>query len=240
MKKIQRILFLLSGILSSIFIVLLSISIIFYPGGARLGLTDTIGYSFLYNFISDLGRVIAINGEDNFVSHILFSSGLIILSVAQFAYHLNIQFLIRQKRSSTILGIISAVFGATYTIQYIALALVPYDVNDNLHNKFIYSGAPFLFVACLILMIAIFLDTNIPNRFAYLWMVLVIEFALFAIATGIGTSLEQDTNWIIRMAGHTILIYTETIIFGIQGIWIWLFLRKKHINSISIVNQANI
>lgn len=219
----------------------MSLGIIFYPGGGRLfGLTDSVGYSFWNNFISDLGRLTAINGESNTISHILFATGLIILSIAQFAYHINIQFLIRQKKSSTILGIISAVLGGTYSSLYIALALVPYDVNAVLHNKFIYSGAPFVFVACLVLTIAIFLDKDLPNSFAYLWLVLVIGFAIFAVLTGIGTTLDRDTNWIIRMIGHTILIYTETIIFGVQGIWTWWYLRKKHINTTTIVNQANI
>ncbi len=219
----------------------MSLGIIFYPGGGRLfGLTDSVGYSFWNNFISDLGRLTAINGESNTISHILFATGLIILSIAQFAYHINIQFLIRQKKSSTILGIISAVLGGTYSSLYIALALVPYDANAVLHNKFIYSGAPFVFVACLVLTIAIFLDKDLPNSFAYLWLVLVIGFAIFAVLTGIGTTLDRDTNWIIRMIGHTILIYTETIIFGVQGIWTWWYLRKKHINTTTIVNQANI
>lgn len=223
-----------------IFLVILSLSVVFYPGGGRLfGLTDSVGYSFWNNFISDLGRVTAINGEPNTISHILFATGLIILSTAQFAYHINIQFLIRQKKSSTILGIISAVVGGTYTILYIALALVPYDVNPPLHNKFIYAGAPFVFVACLTLMIAIFLDKDLPNFFAYLWLVLVIAFTIFAILTGIGSSLDRDTNWIIRMTGHTVLIYLETILFGIQGIWTWWYLRKKHINTTTNVNQAN-
>jgi len=219
----------------------LSLGIIFYPGGGRLfGLTDSVGYSFWNNFISDLGRLTAINGESNTISHLLFATGLIILSIAQFAYHISIQFLIRQKKSSTILGIISAVLGGTYSSLYIALALVPYDVNAVLHNKFIYSGAPFVFVACLVLTIAIFLDKDLPNSFAYLWLVLVIGFAIFAVLTGIGTTLDRDTNWIIRMIGHTILIYTETIIFGVQGIWTWWYLRKKQINTTTIVNQANI
>ena len=232
--------FLVSGILCLIFVLLMSLGVIFYPGGARLGLTDTVGYTFWYNFISDLGRLTAINGDPNTISHILFTACLIILGIAQFAYHINVQFLIREKKSSTILAIISAALGATYSILYIALAIVPYDVNDVLHNKFIYSGAPFVFGAGLILMIAIFLDKNVPNYFAYLWLVLVIEFAIFAIMTGIGTSLDNETNWIIRMLGHTILIYTETFVFGVLGISTWWYLRKKHINTTTIVNQANI
>ncbi|NHJ32666.1 MAG: hypothetical protein FK732_07380 [Asgard group archaeon] len=215
-------------------------SIAFYPGGARLGLDDTVGYTFLYNFISDLGRVTAINGDPNTISHILFATGLILLSLAQISYYFNIQFLIRQKKSSTILGILSAVIGVVSSILYISLALVPYDVNDKLHNKFIYAGAPFVFVAVLVLMIAIFLDKECPNYFAYTWLVLVGLFTIFAIATGIGTSLDRDTNWVIRMLGHTILIFTETIIFVVQGIWTWWFLRKKHINTTFNVNQANI
>ncbi len=232
--------FLVSGILCMIFILLVSLGIVFYPGGARLGLIDNVGYTFWYNFISDLGRLTAINGDPNTVSHILFTASLSILGIAQFAYHINVQFLIRQKKSSTILAIISAAFGVTYSILYIAIAIVPYDVNAVLHNKFIYSGAPFVFVTGLLLMIAIFLDKNVPNYFAYLWLILVIEFAIFAVMTGIGTSLDNETNWIIRMLGHTILIYTETFVFGVLGIWTWWYLRKKHINNTTIVNQANI
>jgi hypothetical protein len=57
------------------FIVLTTVAMFYYPGGTYTN-HDAVGYSFWYNFFSDLGRRATFSGASNTVSHILFVTAL--------------------------------------------------------------------------------------------------------------------------------------------------------------------
>ena len=56
---------------STLFHVLATIAMFFYPGGINID-PCTTGYSFAFNFYSDLGRWTALCGDPNLISLILF------------------------------------------------------------------------------------------------------------------------------------------------------------------------
>ena len=53
-----------------LFVILNFISMVIYPGGTIIE-PETKGYSFFYNFLSNLGESTAKNGEDNIVSSLI-------------------------------------------------------------------------------------------------------------------------------------------------------------------------
>ena len=57
------------------FLVFISISMYFYPGG-NIHDDSQIGYSLTHNFLSDLGAYNAHNGEQNFLSSVFFAFSL--------------------------------------------------------------------------------------------------------------------------------------------------------------------
>ena len=71
-----------------LFIVLNFISMVIYPGGTIIE-PDTKGYSFFYNFLSNLGEWTAKNGEDNAVSAYLFNSSMLILALSYFLFYIT-------------------------------------------------------------------------------------------------------------------------------------------------------
>ena len=73
----------------SIFSLLCLISMVLYPGGTIID-SSTVGYLFLYNFLSNLGEWTAKNGEPNFYSAILFNISMIVLAVSYSVFYYNL------------------------------------------------------------------------------------------------------------------------------------------------------
>ena len=75
-----------------LFVILNFISMVIYPGGTIIE-PETKGYSFFYNFLSNLGESTAKNGEDNIVSAYLFNAnfGHIILFILRVLFENSIK-----------------------------------------------------------------------------------------------------------------------------------------------------
>ncbi len=222
-----------------LFIVLLSLAIFFYPGGSRFD-PSTVGFDFLNTFVSDLGRNIAINGEDNSLSQAFFITAITLMGISQIYYFLNLPFEIRNKKSSFVLAIIGCCVGFTSAILNIAIAYNPWDVNTSLHNKLIYTSAPLLCVTALIFIIAIFIDKEFSKLQGYCFVALFTFFALFAIATSIGTKFPNQIKWNIRILGHLIFIYIEAIIFILLSFNMYKRLHRLNSNNTFLLENENI
>ena len=68
-----------------LFVIFNFISMIIYPGGTIIE-PESKGYSFFYNFLSNLGEWKAKNGEDNTASAYLFNSSMLILTLSYFLF----------------------------------------------------------------------------------------------------------------------------------------------------------
>jgi len=78
-RNIFRISFLLFTIAMIVFLLLLILAMIFYPGGNFAGL-DIEYYSLVYNGICDMRELTSINGEPNIVSSTLLKIGIILFA----------------------------------------------------------------------------------------------------------------------------------------------------------------
>ena len=107
-----------------LFVILNFISMTIYPGGTIIE-PDTNGYSFFYNFFSNLGEWTAKNGEDNTVSAYLFNSSMLILALSYFLFYvsyLRIQLSFNKNKilnflsfTTILLSLISFVFVAIFS-----------------------------------------------------------------------------------------------------------------------------
>ncbi|HUT82080.1 MAG TPA: hypothetical protein VMZ29_12840 [Candidatus Bathyarchaeia archaeon] len=238
-KIIRKTIFIFTSTCLFLFLILLSLAIFYYPGGSRFD-QSTVGFDLLNTFVSDLGRNIAINGEDNTISQTFFVIAITIMGISQIYYFCNLPFEVRNKKSSFILTIIGSIIGILSSILYIAIAFNPWDVNTDLHNKLIYSAAPILCVAAIILTLAIFLDKQFSKFQGYIFLSLVSFFVIFAIATAIGTTLPNRINWNIRILGHTILIYAEAVLFGLISIGMFKHLHTALRSNKSVIDTEEV
>ncbi|NHJ32668.1 MAG: hypothetical protein FK732_07390, partial [Asgard group archaeon] len=78
-NKILKILFIILACLPFLSILFFGLSIHYFPGGNTLD-PNAEGFNFLYNTMSDLGKIIANNGEPNIISRVFYSIALTLMS----------------------------------------------------------------------------------------------------------------------------------------------------------------
>tara|TARA_B100000214_G_C23932590_1_gene611527 strand:+ start:175 stop:843 length:669 start_codon:yes stop_codon:yes gene_type:complete len=120
------------------YLAFLSLAAIFYGGGNYVE-KQTPYYNFFTNFISDLGRTTSHSGDDNTVSIILFSIGMLIQIVAAFIYLFNAaSFFSNEKPKTSIIAKVSALLGS---ISLLGVVFTPADVPSlyGLHIFFANS-----------------------------------------------------------------------------------------------------
>ena len=122
-----------------LFVILNFISMLVYPGGTIIE-PDTKGYSFFYNFLSNLGEWTAKNGEDNTVSAYLFNSSMLILALSYFLFYvtfLRIQLKFNRNKIILISFVLVAVFSAD-------------NSTFDIHVFFVKVAFRFLLIHCFI------------------------------------------------------------------------------------------
>ena len=122
---------------------LLTLAGFFYGGGNYVDKT-TPYYNFFRNFISDLGRTTSHSGEDNTISIILFSIGMLIQLIAVLIYLVKAaNYFAKDYPKISILAKCSAIFGS---FSLLGVIVTPADVPTlyTLHIFFansVFNGA---------------------------------------------------------------------------------------------------
>ena len=108
------------------YIGLLTISAFFYGGGNYKN-DETLYYNFFTNFISDLGRITSHSGNDNTISLVLFSIGMLTQIIASFFYLFNAaDYFSEDKPRISLIAKISAACGS---ISLLGVIFTPADVE---------------------------------------------------------------------------------------------------------------
>src|SRR5215471_11745610 len=68
-------------VLGLLFYLLLTLSMLLYPGGTKAD-PHTQGYSFFTNFLSDLGHTVSLSGQPNIASMVLFILAMTLAGIA--------------------------------------------------------------------------------------------------------------------------------------------------------------
>lgn len=225
-NKILQILFIILAILPFLTILWLGLAIYFYPGGNGLDhFADK--FVFLYNTISDLGRVYAINGEVNFISRVFYSIALTSVSVFALVYYSIIWIYFQDKKSTKWLSRIGSVIGIIQAGWYFALSFTPEDTLHYIHIKLIYGAAAFLVVANIIYTITYFLKRDFSKLNTYSFLVLFIAAFFLMLAVAITPVFGPEIGMLPRRAGHTLFIFIVSFAYGLQGIGTYLYTRKQ-------------
>ena len=81
---------------SILFVVLIFVAMLFYPGGTHIN-PNSKGYSFFQNFLSDLGLTVACSGKENLVSCVLFTISFAIFGVSFAFYFSSMPYFFKEK-----------------------------------------------------------------------------------------------------------------------------------------------
>ena len=152
------------------FLLLTFLAAFFYPGGY-----DYFGYYF-----SDLGAVVARNGEPNSISAILFSVALTMVALALIPFWLILRSIFTESRVGKVLSTLGSISGLTSSPFIIGVALFPIDTQLDTHilATLIFFS---LFVSSTVFYsIAIMLNQNHSNYFGLVGVVLfAVSLAIF-------------------------------------------------------------
>jgi len=208
-----------------LFLILTILAMLFYPGGNRDdGMAP--GFNLWFVTLSDLGRDFAINDVSNTLSQALFLTGFIILGLSLVVFYIILDMFYKDSKKIKWLSLTGLILGIISGVLYIYIAITPVDIDIHLHNKFIYSAAPFKFGALICFTIVTFVDKKLPKRFTYLILANLIVYVLLAVAVIVGSILRGDTYKITRIFGHTAAIFIEVIIVSILSLLLFIYLSK--------------
>ena len=121
----------LSGLIGSIQFAVASAVAMFFYGGGTPWHAEAQGYTFFYNFFSDLGRQVSLSGTANSVSAALFNNSLIVYGILLLIFYFTLPLLYPRhgwfRYSLTFFGAISAA-------GMILIGATPTDIRPTAHT----------------------------------------------------------------------------------------------------------
>lgn len=159
-------------------LILLPVSILSYAGGHAAD-PSAPGFSMLYNFFSDLGRVVAYSGIPNTISSVIFNTSLFLTGALLIPYFAAFPRLFRGTREPRWFSIMGSIVGIFFALTFVGGALTPSDVFRDIHLMFgalaFVSGLPIV----VFHVFAILGNPEFPNRYSLVYMALGTVLGLF-------------------------------------------------------------
>ena len=168
------------------FIILNFLAMLTYPGGI-LHDPSTVGYSFVNNFLSDLGRFISWNGSHNFFANLFFNSSMIIADIIFAFYFYNLRKIFNlQSTLLSYLSIIGSFTGLLGGISMVGVGLTPSDLYFATHLDFAHWLFRFFFIASFSYTIIILKTDLIENKYVSgfcIFAILILSYIIFCATT---------------------------------------------------------
>lgn len=181
----------------------------FYPGG-RIGLQDSIGYDFMMNFLSDLGRTSRFGrGPNPTAFGYMVTLSWAGISTIIFFSALSYYFLKVTKSSVAVLVLILGVIAGG---GYIGVALNPINEGYWDHVKYVQWG--FIGFWCMTLAVAycIFRSPGFSNFYGRMLIVFAIVLGIQICIMIFGPrSWSSDEALFLQVTAQKIVVYSEII-----------------------------
>ncbi len=151
-----------------IFVGFIIISAIYYPGTTILD-HDTVGYSVINNFLSDLGRTIThycststvicdncIGGKNNFISAFFFNNAMFLSGILFIIFYIALPGYFYENKSLYRLSIVGSALGVITCAFFAMIGLTPANLYFDLHVFFANNMFKIAFLNALIYSYVIF------------------------------------------------------------------------------------
>ena len=216
-------------VIGLLFYLLITISMLLYPGGTNAD-HHTQGYSFFTNFLSDLGHTVSLSGQSNIASMVLFIIALILAAIATGLFSLAFTQLFTLSPLTIRLSHLGALCGLIAGICLIGLAVVPEDLSSWLHNFFTYAALVVFVAAYLFFFLAVVRTKGLPKRISWVFIALGIVLAVYTIisvwVTFFGPAPGTPAWVIIQATGQKIIVYVALLALLVESLLVPPILRK--------------
>ena len=199
-----------------LFVILNFISMVIYPGGTIIE-PETKGYSFFYNFLSNLGESTAKNGEDNIVSAYLFNSSMLILAISYFLFYVSYLRIQLKFNRNKILNFFSL---STIIISLVSFILVAVFSSDNstfdIHVFFVKVAFRLLLIHCFIQLFIVY-KSKLSKRMFTSSSIFCFMLLLFIIVMEYGPNPFLDNrSLLIQVSSQKMIVISILLYFFVQ------------------------
>ncbi len=212
-----------------LFYLLITISMLLYPGGTKAN-RNTQGYSFFTNFLSDLGQSVALNGQPNTASMVLFCIAMALAGIATVLFSLAFTQLFVLTPRTIWFSHVGALSGVIAGICLIGVGIVPENLASNVHNFCIYAGLLIFVGAYIFFFLAMVRTKGLPKRISWVYYVLGVVFIVYTIiatwVTLFGPAPGTLAWVVIQATGQKIIVYAALLGLLIESLLLPSVLRN--------------
>lgn len=203
--------------IGSIIVFLLStfIAMLVYPGGTHTDPT-TEGYTFFYNYLSDLGLITAYNGEPKWLSLVLFSGGLTLGGSTFIAFFTVMPKWFKDDKRTLLFARLGSGAGMFCAIGFLVVAATPADIFLGPHVAAVKIAMVGFLFACIFYGLAIFRRKDYPNLYAIVYGVFVVYLIYYLWLLFLGPSPDTNSGLVQQCVGQKILVYTMSLTIVVQ------------------------
>ena len=199
-----------------LFVILNFISMLTYPGGTIIE-PGTKGYSFFYNFLSNLGESTAKNGEDNIVSAYLFNSSMLTLALSYFLFYVSYLRIQLKFNRNKILNFFSF---STIIISLVSFVLVGVFSADNstfdIHVFFVKVAFRLLLIHCFIQLFIVY-KSKLSKGMLVSSSIFCFILLLFIIVMEYGPNPFLDNrSLLIQVSSQKMIVISILLYFFVQ------------------------
>ncbi|HLF64105.1 MAG TPA: hypothetical protein VI603_10145 [Saprospiraceae bacterium] len=187
-----------------------------YPGG-RIGFSESIGYDFTLNFLSDLGRTSRFGLGENPTAFgymaTLASAGI---STTIFFGTLSYYF---TRTVGKFAANLCFILGTIAGIGYIGVALNPIDEGYWIHVKFVQWGFIGFWCMTLVCAFCIFKSPGFPNLYGYILLLFAVMLGLQICVMLFGPrSWTSDEALRLQVIAQKVVVYSEILVMAFLAI----------------------
>lgn len=198
-----------------LFLILVHWAMFTYTGGT-IHNPNLEGYSFTYNFFSDLGRKNTPARISNIPTNNIFKSAMTITGTCIIIFFFALPGIFKKELAKG-MAVLAAVFGVLAGVCYIGIGWVPYDWSYGGHHMFVRVGFVGFLLMSWVYAIAIFLENDYPKKYAWglLFFSLILFSQLWLLSNG-ERSWRSNGALFRQATAQKVVVYSEVFLMLFQ------------------------
>lgn len=191
--------------------ILSAISMLIYPGGTFRN-HGTEGYVFTQNFLSDLGRTAAFNGDENYFGATLYIIGLAFVGIMTMLMFVKLPNIFSQDKWTRRILLLSRILGVIAGLGLIGVAFTPNNILDIPHTICVNIAFTKLLQSLTLLMFCIYRTSHFPNKYGHILLLSNSVLLGFILLKILGPSIHtSDIGLIYQAISQKIMVGTLLI-----------------------------
>jgi hypothetical protein len=187
------------------FLLLLTIAMVFYPGGTILD-HHTKGYGFFANFISELGRWRSHTGETKWISFFCFEIALLVQATVMFLFNRYFLSHTQSRQLSPVAYFTALICGSAFPFLLAGIALTPCDLYLPYHMFCVRIGFTLLLPLSIAYTVLIRKHHLLPNKYGNVMLTIVIAIGFYLLMIFFGPSPRKVAY--IQQTAQKIIVYS--------------------------------